>query len=129
MRCDHAMAGIIKQQILQEVIGLLPRPRFMGPLCRQLLLDSLEQAPVHDRRLLSWQNLAFVPDLADEEPVAQNVREGAPAERDASASPSGRAERSCLGADVFGFEIADKLVGAGHFQISPKDQPDALGAS
>ena len=30
MGCNHAMAGIVEQQILQKVIGFLPGQNFVG---------------------------------------------------------------------------------------------------
>jgi hypothetical protein len=63
------MTGVVKQEILQEVICLLPGQSPMGLMGRQLLLDGLEQGSVQDRRLLSGQDLTPVFDLADEEAV------------------------------------------------------------
>jgi hypothetical protein len=42
VRCDHAMAGIVEQQILQEVVRLLSRQVLMGLVGWQLLLGRLE---------------------------------------------------------------------------------------
>ena len=52
---------------------------------RQFLLNGLEQGSVQDRRLLPGQDLTPVFDLADEEPVPEEVGEGSSAKRDASA--------------------------------------------
>jgi hypothetical protein len=48
----------------------------MGLMGRQLLLHRLKQALVHDRRLFPRQHFAPVVDLANEEPVAQEMGEG-----------------------------------------------------
>ena len=68
------------------------------------MLDSLEQGLVQDRRLFSWQDLAFVFDLANEEAVPEEVGEGPSSERDAAAGLA-RAEGSRLGADVLCPEV------------------------
>jgi hypothetical protein len=79
--------------------------------------------------LLPRQDLIPVPDFANEEPVAEEVGEGPPSERDAPTSLARRVVRSRLGADVFGSEVTDKLVDAGDLEISAKDQPDPFGLS
>ena len=81
--CNHAVTGIVKRQILQEVVGFLPGQSFMRLMLREFLLDSLEQGLVQDRRLFSGQDLAPVLDLANEEAVPEEVGEGSPSERDA----------------------------------------------
>ena len=73
------MAGIVEQEVLQEVVRLLPGQCLMGLMGRQLVLHRLKQALVHDRRLFPRQDLAPVTDLANEEPVAEEMGEGAPA--------------------------------------------------
>ena len=93
---------------------------------RQLLLNGLEQALIHDRRLLSGQDLTPVFDLANKEPVPKEVGEGSSSERDASTGLA-RAEGPCPGADVSGPEVPDKFVDAGYSQISAKDHPDPFG--
>ena len=90
-------------------------------------MDSLEQAFVHDGSLLPRKNLALVADLTDEEPVAEEVGEGASAERNAPAGLTRRTERPRLGTDVFGSEIAHELIDAGYLQIPAKDQPHPFG--
>src|SRR6516164_11477794 len=75
--CDHAMAGIVEQEVPEQVVRLLPGQGLMGLMGRQLVLHSLKQALVHDRRLFPRQDLAPVVDLANEEPVAQQMGERA----------------------------------------------------
>jgi hypothetical protein len=41
-------------------------------ICK-LLLDRIEQDAVHDRGLLAGEDLALVSDLADIEPIAQEI--------------------------------------------------------
>ena len=104
MRCDHAMAGIAEQEILQEVICLLSGQGLVGLVSRQLLLNGLEQGSVQDRRLFSGQDLTPVFDLANEKPVAEEVGEGSSSERDASAGLA-RAEDPCLTGMRLAFDV------------------------
>ena len=53
--------------------SLLPGQSPVGLMGRQLLLDRLEQGFIDNRRLLPRQKLNPVFDLADEEPVAEQV--------------------------------------------------------
>ena len=57
----------------------------VGPLIRQLLLDRIEQGAVNDRWLLAGQDLTLISDLADIEPVAQEIEQRSPLEWDATA--------------------------------------------
>ena len=94
-----------------------------GPLIRQLLLDRIEQGAVHNRWLLAGQDLTLVSDLADIEPVAQEIEQRSPLERDATAGATGR-KQPCLGADVTFFEISNQGIDAAEFEIALEDQPD-----
>src|SRR5262249_21344176 len=114
---DHAMAGIVEQEILQEAVGFLPGQGLVGLMGRQLFLNRLEQGSVQDRRL---QDLTSIFDLADKEPVPEEVGEGSTSERNASAGLAA-AEGFCLGAEVFGPEVPDKFVDAGDLEISAED--------
>ena len=57
------------------MICLLSGQGLVGLMGRQLLLNGLEQALIHDRRLLSGQDLTPVFDLANKEPVPKEVGE------------------------------------------------------
>jgi hypothetical protein len=57
------------------VVAWVPDPVLSRPLIRELLLDRIEQSALHDRRLLSGQDLALVSDLTDIEPVAQQIEQ------------------------------------------------------
>jgi hypothetical protein len=56
----QASCGLIEEKIFQEMISLLPGLRLVRPLCRQLLLDGIEQGLVDDRRLFARQYLTSV---------------------------------------------------------------------
>ena len=45
---DHAMTGVVKQKVPQEVVGFLPGQGLVGLMGRQFLLDCLEQGLVSD---------------------------------------------------------------------------------
>jgi hypothetical protein len=61
-------------------------------LIRKLLLDRIEQSPLHDRWLLAGQDVPFISDLADIKPVAQEIEQRSPLERDAP-NATGAAEQ------------------------------------
>jgi hypothetical protein len=67
--------------------------------------------------LLSGQDLALVSDLTDIEPVAQQIEQRAPFERDATADATGR-KRPCLGADVALLEISNQIAKATWVRLS-----------
>jgi hypothetical protein len=60
-----------------------------GPLIGKLLLDRIEQGAIHYRRLLAGQDFTLVSDLADIEPVAQEIEQRSTLERDAAAGAAG----------------------------------------
>src|SRR6516164_7031494 len=91
--------------------SLLPGQSPVGLMGRQLLLDRLEQGFIDNRRLLPRQKLTPVFDLADEEPVAEQVGEGAAAKGNAPASFA-RAEGLGLCADAPRLEVRTNLAGA-----------------
>src|SRR5579871_4832041 len=93
---------------------------------RQLLLDFVEQSFVHDRRLLSRQNLSLVCDLANEEAVAKEMRKRSSPEWYPTPCLAG-AEGPSLRADVALLEITRQLVDPADFEIPSKNNPHALG--
>jgi hypothetical protein len=78
-------------------------------LIRKLLLDRIEQGALHDRRLLTRQDVALVFDLADIKPIAQEIEQRSPLEWDAAA---GAASCKQLGlcADVAVLEISNQSI-------------------
>ena len=92
----------------------------------QLLLDRIEQKAVHDRWLLAGQDFTLVSDLADIEPVAQEIEQRSPLEWDAAAGAAGR-KQPCLGADVTLLEISNQSIDPAKLEIAPKDQSDPFG--
>jgi hypothetical protein len=44
--CDHAMAGIVEQEVPEGVVRLLPGQCLMGLMGRQLVLHRLKQAMI-----------------------------------------------------------------------------------
>ena len=64
------------------MVGLAANKGAVGPLRQGLLPYRFKQRAIHDRGLLARQDLILVFDLADIEVVAQQVVQGATAERD-----------------------------------------------
>ena len=93
------MTGIVEQKPCQEVVGFAANDGAVRPLGERFLADRLKQSPVHDRRLLAWQDLILVFDLADIEVITQQVVQRATAERDPAARRS-RREQPFFGSDV-----------------------------
>src|SRR5258707_631186 len=120
------MAGIVKQQSCQRVVGLLPYGGAMRPLGERFLPDCIKQRAIHNWRLLAGQDLILVFDLADIEVVAQQIVQRAATERDATAR---RARRELLDScpDVAFFEVPYQFVDAAEFEVAPVDEPDPFG--
>jgi hypothetical protein len=70
---DHAVPRIVVQQAGQEMVGFGFGVISVRPLIGELLLNCIKKLPVHDRWLLAGQDFALVFDLADIEPVAQQI--------------------------------------------------------
>jgi hypothetical protein len=70
---DHAVAGIVEQQASQEMVGFGFGVTSVGPLIAELLLNCIKKLPIHDRWLLAGQDFTLVFDLADIEPVTQQI--------------------------------------------------------
>ena len=80
----HAVAAVVEHAAQQQGLGA-PSGCVMGcALFAEFGLDCLEQGPVQDRRLFAGADVALVDHLCDVEPIAQQMREGAPGERDAA---------------------------------------------
>src|SRR6266436_7044756 len=86
---NHAVAGIVEQQPRQEMVGFAFGVISVGPLIGELLLNCIKKLPFHDRWLLTGQDLALVFDLADIEPVAQQIEYGATLEGNAAMGRTG----------------------------------------
>src|ERR1700733_579841 len=88
----HAMAAIIKETP-GENAGSSPKPDFAGnSVGGKPGLHRLEQVAVEDRLMLSRVNLGPVHDLADVEPVLEQMRQR-PDRSGCRLAPSHRAER------------------------------------
>jgi hypothetical protein len=95
-------------------------------LIAELLLNCIKKLPIHDRWLLARQDFTLVFDLADIEPVAQQIEQGAAFEENASMGRTGCAQ-SYLCSDVFVFEIPHQRIDPAEFEVSPVDQPNPFG--
>ena len=76
-RCARALANV---RLILVACGCA-----VGPLGEGFLPHRVKQRAMHDRRLLTWQDLILVFDLADIEVVAQQVVQRAAPERDPAA--------------------------------------------
>ena len=80
----HAMATVIKDAARQQGFGFHPGGIMIVHLLRQFGLDSIEQGPVDNGRLLAGQDLALEDDLSNVKPVAQEMRDRTAGERNAA---------------------------------------------
>ena len=103
------------------MVACIPDAGPGGPLIRKLLLDRIEQGAVHERWLLAGKDLTLISDLADIEPIAQEIEQRSPPERDATAGATGR-KQPCLGADVTFLKIANQGIDPAQFESSPRRQ-------
>src|SRR6202040_2064241 len=85
---NHSMAGIVKQQSGQQLVRLAAYDGAVGPLREGLLPDCVIQRAIHDRWLLTRQDLILVFNLPDIEAIAQQVIQGSATERNAAAGRS-----------------------------------------
>src|SRR6266478_7717199 len=98
----------------------------VGPLIGELLLNRIKKLPVHDGWLLTGQDLALVFDLADIEPVAQQIEQRSAFERNAAMGSTGCAQ-SFLCSEVFISEVPHQRIDPAEFEVSAVDQPDPFG--
>src|SRR6516164_6337469 len=119
--CEHAMAGIVEQEVPEEVVRRLPGQCLMGLMGRQLVLHRLKQALVHDRRLFPRQDLAHVVDLTNKEAVAKEV-----GERPVTECPGGAVPDVCSCPGAYS-ESLEPGVTASHKRRSMKSRRAADG--
>src|SRR5437763_15200586 len=96
------------------------------PLSRELLLDCIKELSIQDRWLLARQNFALVFDLADIEPIAQEIEQRSALEQNAAADSTG-CEQPFLCSDILISEVAHHRVHPTEFEIASVDQPDPFG--
>src|SRR5713226_7601333 len=96
------------------------------PLVGELLLNCIKKLPFHDRWLLAGQDFALVFDLADIEPIAQQIEQRSAFEGNAAMGSTGYAQ-SYLCSDVLVFEVSHQRIDSAEFDVAPVDQPDPFG--
>ena len=84
----HAIAAVIEDAARQQGGRTRPGGAIAIALLGELSLNGLEQVTIEDRRMLCGADLALEVDLADVEPVAQEIGERASGEGDAADGPS-----------------------------------------
>src|SRR4051794_20871705 len=102
------------------MVGFVANEGAVRPLSKGSLPNCVKQRAIHDRRLLAWQDLIFVFDLANIEVIAEQVVQCAPTERDSTARLA-CGELPNSGSDVAFPEVPNQFVDAAEFQISPVD--------
>src|SRR6202022_4338286 len=115
-----------EQETRQEMVGFGFGVISMGPLIGELLLNCIKELPIDDRWLLAGQDFTLVLDLADIEPVTQQIEQRTAFEGNAAVGSTGCAQ-SCLGSEVFISEVSHQRIDTAEFEISPVDQPDPFG--
>src|SRR5258708_22134518 len=96
---DHAVARVVVQQAGQEMVGFGFTVISVGPLIGEFLLNCIKKLSVQDRGLLAGQDFTLIIDLADIEPVAQQIEKRAAAERDAATGRTSYTQ-SGFGSDI-----------------------------
>src|SRR5207302_10233195 len=86
------------------------------PLIGELLLNCIKKLPFHDRWLLAGQDFTLVFDLADIEPVAQQIEQRAAFEGNAATGCPGCAQ-SCFCSDVFISEVPHERIESAEFEV------------
>src|ERR1700674_4839117 len=102
----HAVAAVIEDATGQDAGGT-PEPNFAGNrIGGKLGLDGLKQLAIEDRLMLSGVNPAAVHDLADVEPILEQMRQRTDAEADAATHAAIQPD-SRLGPDTAPVEVLD----------------------
>src|SRR5690348_12616003 len=94
-------------------------------LLGQLTLNGLEQIAIEDWRLLACESLASVDDLADIEPVTEQISEGTSRERDTAHRSSVR-EPAGLGDNSAASELLQEPPNAADFEVGAEYRTNAL---
>src|SRR5260370_30339096 len=89
----------------------------VGPLIGELLLNCIKKLPIHDRGLLAGQDFTFVFDLADIEPVAQQIEQRSAFEGNAAMGNTGCAQ-SYLRSDVSISEVPHQRIDSAELKIA-----------
>src|SRR6266404_3027267 len=114
---DHAVARIVEQQAGQEMVGFGFGVVSVGPLIGELLLNCLKKLSFHDHWLLAGQDFTLVLDLADIEPVTQQIEQRSAFEGDAAMGRTGCAQ-SYLRSEVFVSEVSRQRIDSAEFEVS-----------
>src|SRR3569833_2810607 len=89
MTRTHAIAPIINYQSHQQCLGLQTSGCVIVQLCSELGLNSSEQRPLDDSRLLSRQYLSLEDNFSHIKTIAKQMGQHSAPERDATYRPSG----------------------------------------
>src|SRR5215211_1965236 len=117
MARTHSVATIVVDATDQQGLGFGARRRVIVQLLTELVLDRIEEITTDDGWLLARQDLAFEGNLANVEPVAEQVSEGTAGEWDTSDRPPAL-ERPHLGDDPAFPEVGHQPVEAAKLEIA-----------
>src|SRR5437588_11938553 len=123
MAWGHSVATVIIDSTDQQGFGFGACDRVIVALVVELDLHRVKEITIEDGGLLAGEDLALEHDLADIEPIAQEVGERAAGEGD-SANRAPALEQSHLGDNSSLAEVGHQAVEAAKLQIAPKDGAD-----
>src|SRR5437762_13871584 len=115
----HAVATVVVDATDQQRAGSRARGSVIVALVIELGLHRVKEITIEDGGLLAGEDLALEHDLADIEPIAQEVGERAAGEGD-SANRAPALEQSHLGDNSSLAEVGHQAVEAASLQIAPK---------
>src|SRR5262245_17584263 len=123
---SHPVATVVMEATDQQGFRSVACGGVVGALLVELGLHGGKEVTIEDGGLLARKDFALEGDLADIEPIAQEMGERTARERDASDRASGL-ERSHLGDDASFTQVGHEAAEAAKLEIAPKDGPDPLG--
>ena len=125
MAWGHSVATVVIDATDQQGFGFATCDRVIVALVVELGLHRVKEITIEDGGLLAGEDLALECDLADVEPIAQEMGERAAGESDAANRAPGL-ERTHLGDDPSLAKVGHQQVEAAKLQIPPKDGPNPL---
>src|SRR2546428_11175961 len=125
MAWGHSVATIVIDATDQQRFGFGPCDRVVVALLVELGLHCAKEITIEDGGLLARKDFALERDLADIEPIAQEMGERTSREGDPSDRSPGL-EHSHLGDDPSFTKVGHQPVEAAKREIAPEDGPNPL---
>src|SRR5215467_14149577 len=126
MAWRHPIATVVIEPADQQRAGCRALGSMLVALLVELGLHRVKEIAIEDGRLLAGKDVTLEGDLADIEPIAQEIGERTAGEGDPSNRSSGL-ERSQLGHDPPFTQVGHEAVEAAKLEIAPEDGADPLG--